>query len=267
MIGSISYKNGTRCGYKAVRLWQVTLNKLASPHHHQTSEAVKGPHTQRHRCVCSWNGCGNELKKTLELSITGVTLIQKCLDAVCLDAAPKRSQMHFYWLISSARCFPWAAMKTWHATWLERNAVTWIGSLLHRQASHSIQTFCQTGTFTWLSLWSASSSSASSPSSFAPVAELPPKNTRRVVSPSAAPCLPKGLIFIRHHGPISDLHTTLPLWVLLIHDPLFLSPLLLLPAGLGRLLALSVRLLQEVLLHASSVPVGLLFALNAGRRT
>lgn len=77
----------------------------------------------------------------------------------------------------------------------------------------------------------------------------------------------KGLILLREQGLMSDLHTTLPLWILLIHDPLFLSPLLLLPAGLGCLLPLGVRLFQEVLLHASSVLVGLLFALNAGRRT
>lgn len=53
--------------------------------------------------------------------------------------------------------------------------------------------------------------------------------------------------------------------VLLIHDPLLLRSLLLLTPGLSCLLALSVSLLQEVLLHAGPVSVGFLFALNAQR--
>lgn len=63
----------------------------------------------------------------------------------------------------------------WRRGWTGTLQQGWVSFL--RQISHSIQTFSPTGTFTWLSLWSASSSSASSPSSFAPVAELPPKNT------------------------------------------------------------------------------------------
>ena len=61
---------------------------------------------------------------------------------------------------------------------------------------------------------------------------------------------------------ISHLQTTLSLRVFLVHDPLLLGSLLLLTAGLCSLLTLSVSLLQEVLLHAGPVPVGLLFALN-----
>lgn len=61
---------------------------------------------------------------------------------------------------------------------------------------------------------------------------------------------------------ISDLQATLSLRVLLIHDPLLLSPLLLLPTGLGRLLTLSVSLFQEVLLHTGPVSVSFLFALK-----
>lgn len=61
---------------------------------------------------------------------------------------------------------------------------------------------------------------------------------------------------------ISDLKTTLSLWVLLIHDPLLLGSLLLLPASLRCLLSLSVSLLQEVLLHPGPVSVSFLFALN-----
>lgn len=60
----------------------------------------------------------------------------------------------------------------------------------------------------------------------------------------------------------SDLQTTLSLRVLLIHDPLLLGSLLLLPACLGCLLTLSVSLLQEVLLHTGPVSVSFLFALN-----
>lgn len=61
---------------------------------------------------------------------------------------------------------------------------------------------------------------------------------------------------------MSDLQTTLSLWVLLVHDPLLLSSLLLLSAGLGGLLTLSVGLFQEVLLHTGPVSVSLLLALN-----
>lgn len=61
---------------------------------------------------------------------------------------------------------------------------------------------------------------------------------------------------------MSDLQTTLSLGVLLVHDPLLLSSLLLLSAGLGGLLTLSVGLFQEVLLHTGPVSVSLLLALN-----
>lgn len=62
-----------------------------------------------------------------------------------------------------------------------------------------------------------------------------------------------------------DLQTALSLRVLLVHDPLLLRSLLLLPAGLGGLLALSMGLLQEILLHTGTVLVSLLFALEIGR--
>lgn len=61
---------------------------------------------------------------------------------------------------------------------------------------------------------------------------------------------------------ISDLQATLSLRVLLIHDPLLLGSLLLLPTSLGCLLTLSVGLFQEVLLHTGPVSVSFLFALK-----
>lgn len=273
LIGSIEkwYEMRLQSGSDVTR--QVTLNKLASPHRHQTSEAVR-IHTPRGTDVsAAGTGCGDELKKNKtkaknvwNWASLASSWLQKCWDAVW--AAAER-WMRFSWWISWAsagsRSFSWATMKTW----LEGGggAAAGMGLLPHGQISHSIQAFYPTGTFTWLSLWSASSSSASSPSSFAPVAELPPKKTteERFHPQLLRLCL-KGSLSFQTKGPVPDLHATLPLWVLLIHDPLLLSPLLLLPAGLGRLLALSVRLLQEVLLHASSVPVGLLFALKAERR-
>lgn len=62
--------------------------------------------------------------------------------------------------------------------------------------------------------------------------------------------------------PALYLQTTLSLGILLVHDPLLLRSLLLLTASLGGLLALSMGLLQEVLLHAGAVSVGFLLALK-----
>lgn len=64
------------------------------------------------------------------------------------------------------------------------------------------------------------------------------------------------------NGCLTDLKTALSLGVLLIHDPLLLCPLLLLPAGLGSLLALSVSLFQKILLHPGTIFVSFLFALK-----
>lgn len=60
----------------------------------------------------------------------------------------------------------------------------------------------------------------------------------------------------------ADLQAALSLRILLAHDPLLLSPLLLLPSGLSSLLALIVGLLQEVLLHTGTVLIRLLFSLE-----
>lgn len=60
----------------------------------------------------------------------------------------------------------------------------------------------------------------------------------------------------------ADLQAALSLRILLTHDPLLLSPLLLLPPGLSSLLALIVGLLQEVLLHTGTVLIRLLFSLE-----
>ena len=70
-----------------------------------------------------------------------------------------------------------------------------------------------------------------------------------------------------NHLQIHHLKAALSLGVLLAHDPLLLCPLLLLAAGLGGLLPLGVGLLQEVLLHARTVPVSLLLALDAQTQT
>lgn len=72
----------------------------------------------------------------------------------------------------------------------------------------------------------------------------------------------KNLLSFIINCPISDLQTALSLRVLLIHDPLLLSSLLLLPASLSCLLALSMSLLQEVLLHTGPVSVSFLFPLG-----
>lgn len=122
-----------------------------------------------------WRQAEKKTQKRLELSITGIILVPKNVTMLC-ELQPKRwMQLSWWvsWASAGSRSFSWATMKTW----LDRDAAAGMGLLPHRQISHSIQTFSPTGTFTWLSLWSASSSSASSPSSFAPVAELPPKNT------------------------------------------------------------------------------------------
>lgn len=60
----------------------------------------------------------------------------------------------------------------------------------------------------------------------------------------------------------THLQAALSLRILLIHDPLLLRSLLLFAARLSGLLSLIVSLLQEVLLHASTVPVCFLLPLN-----
>lgn len=59
----------------------------------------------------------------------------------------------------------------------------------------------------------------------------------------------------------SHLQAALSLWVLLVHDALLLSSLLLFPASLSSFLPLSMSLLEEVLLDAGAVPVRLQLAL------